>query len=102
MNAGAGLMSEITGDLALKILILGFLACTIPPIVVWIVGYHVFKMNAALLMGATAGARSHSGPAREAAKEADSNVPWLGFPVAYAVSGVLLTVGGYFAMVLAR
>ncbi|MCA0277347.1 MAG: transporter [Proteobacteria bacterium] len=102
VNAGAGLMSEITGDLALKILILGFLACTIPPIVVWIVGYHVFKMNAALLMGATAGARSHSGPAREAAKEADSNVPWLGFPVAYAVSGVLLTVGGYFAMVLAR
>ncbi|WP_269933392.1 aspartate:alanine exchanger family transporter [Aminobacter sp. HY435] len=102
VNAGAGLTSQITGDLALKILLVGFLACTIPPIIVWMVGYYVFRMNAALLMGATAGARSHSGPAREAAKEADSNVPWLGFPVAYAVSGVLLTVGGYFAMLLAH
>jgi len=27
-------------------------------------------------------------------------VPWIGFPVAYAISGVLLTVFGYFAMVL--
>jgi putative transport protein len=28
-------------------------------------------------------------------------VPWIGFPVGYALSGILLTVGGYFAMVLA-
>jgi hypothetical protein len=28
------------------------------------------------------------------------NVPWVGFPVGYAVSGVLLTVFGYFAMIL--
>jgi len=31
-----------------------------------------------------------------------SSVPWLGFPVGYAVSGVLLTVFGYFAMMLAH
>jgi putative transport protein len=29
-------------------------------------------------------------------------VPWVGFPVGYAVSGVLLTVFGYFAMVLSQ
>ena len=40
-------------------------------------------------MGGVAGSRSHSGPAREAAKEIDSSVPWVGFPVGYAVSGVL-------------
>ena len=33
--------------------------------------------------------------------EIQCNVPWIGFPVAYAVSGVLLTVFGYFAMLLA-
>ncbi len=60
----------------------------------------IFKINPAVLMGGVAGARSHSGPAREAAKEIDSSVPWIGFPVGYAVSGVLLTVFGYFAMVL--
>jgi putative transport protein len=29
-------------------------------------------------------------------------VPWVGFPVGYAVSGVLYTVFGYFAMVLSQ
>jgi putative transport protein len=101
INAGNSLLAQLTGILALKIFVVGFVACTIPPIVVWIIGLHVFKFNAAILMGGVAGARSHSGPCREAAVEIQSNVPWIGFPVAYAVSGVLLTVFGYFAMVLA-
>jgi putative transport protein len=102
INAGNSLLSQLTGVLALKILFVGFIACTIPPVIVWSIGYHVFKMNPAVLMGGVAGARSHSGPCREAAVEIQSNVPWIGFPVAYAVSGVLLTVFGYFAMVLAQ
>jgi putative transport protein len=102
INAGASLLSQLTGAIALKIFVIGFLACSIPPFVVWAIGFHVFKMNAAVLMGGVAGARSHSGPCREAAVEIQSNVPWIGFPVGYAVSGVLLTVFGYFAMVLAQ
>lgn len=102
INAGAELLTQLTGAIALKIFIVGFLASTIPPIIVWAIGFHIMKINPALLMGATAGARSHSGPAREAAKEVGSSVPWLGFPVGYAVSGVLLTVFGYFAMMLAH
>jgi putative transport protein len=99
INAGAGLMSQLTGAVAAKIFIAGFLVTTIPPILVWAVGYHWMKINPAVLMGGVAGARSHSGPAREAAKEIGSSVPWIGFPVGYAVSGVLLTVFGYLAMV---
>lgn len=102
INAGNTLLAQITGALALKLFVVGFVACSIPPLVVWAIGFHFFKMNPAILMGGVAGARSHSGPCREAAKEIDSSVPWIGFPVAYAVSGVLLTVGGYFAMVLAK
>ena len=101
INAGNSLLSQLTGALALKIFLVGFVACTIPPFIVWAIGFHFFKINPAVLMGGVAGARSHSGPCREAAKEIDSSVPWIGFPVAYAISGVLLTVGGYFAMVLA-
>jgi putative transport protein len=100
INAGASLLAQLTGAVALKIFVVGFLASTIPPFVTWALGYHLFKVNAAVLMGGVAGARSHSGPAREAAKEIASSVPWVGFPVGYAVSGVLLTVFGYFAMVL--
>jgi len=101
INAGNSLLAQLTGVLALKIFLVGFVACTIPPFVVWALGYHVFKINPAVLMGGVAGARSHSGPCREAAKEINSTVPWIGFPVAYAVSGILLTIFGYFAMVLA-
>ena len=100
VNAGATLLAQLTGSVALYIFLAGFIVCTVPPILVWIIGYHFFKINPAVLMGGVAGARSHSGPAREAAKEIDSSVPWIGFPVGYAVSGVLLTVFGYVAMVL--
>jgi putative transport protein len=102
INAGASLLAQLTGVVALKIFLVGFIACTIPPFVTWALGYHVFKINPAVLMGGVAGARSHSGPCREAAKEINSSVPWVGFPVGYAVSGVLLTVFGYFAMVLSQ
>ena len=102
LNSGATLLESLTGAIALNIFLVGFVACTIPPFIVWAIGYHMFKTNPAVLMGAVAGARSHSGPCREAAKEINSSVPWIGFPVAYAVSGVLLTVLGYFAMVLAH
>jgi putative transport protein len=102
LNSGATLLEQMTGAIALKLFIVGFVACTIPPFIVWAIGYHMFKSNPAVLMGAVAGARSHSGPCREAAKEVDSSVPWIGFPVAYAVSGVLLTIFGYFASVMAQ
>ena len=102
INAGATLLEQLTGAIALKIFIAGFVASTIPPFVTWAIGYHIFKINPAVLMGGVAGSRSHSGPAREAAKEINSSVPWVGFPVGYAISGVLYTVFGYFAMVLSQ
>jgi putative transport protein len=102
INAGNSLLTQLTGAVALKIFIVGFIACSIPPFIVWAIGYHWFKINPAVLMGGVAGARSHSGPCREAAVEIGSTVPWIGFPVAYAVSGVLLTIFGYFAMILAQ
>ncbi len=102
VNAGAGLISQLSGAVALKIFVAGFLVCSIPPVVCWAIGYHWMKINPAILMGGVAGARSHSGPAREAAKEIGSSVPWIGFPVGYAISGVLLTVFGYLAMVMSQ
>jgi putative transport protein len=102
INAGASLVTQLSGDLAAKILIAGFVTCTVPPIIIWAIGLHLMKINPAILMGGVAGARSHSGPAREAAKEIGSSVPWIGFPVGYAVSGILLTVFGYVAMILSK
>ncbi|MFL6718346.1 MAG: aspartate:alanine exchanger family transporter [Burkholderiaceae bacterium] len=102
INAGAALISQLTGKVAFLIFLAGFICTTVPPLIVWAIGYHLMKINPAVLMGGVAGARSHSGPAREAAKEIGSSVPWIGFPVAYAVSGILLTVFGYVAMVMSK
>jgi len=102
INAGASLVTQLSGELAAKILVAGFFTCTVPPILCWAIGLHLMKINPAILMGGVAGARSHSGPAREAAQEIGSSVPWIGFPVGYAVSGVLLTVFGYVAMIMSR
>jgi putative transport protein len=102
VNSGAALISQLTGAITLKILVAGFICTTIPPILVWAIGYHLMNINAAVLMGGVAGARTHSGPAREAAKEIESSVPWVGFPIGYAVAGVLLTVFGYLSMALAK
>ncbi|MDN3921064.1 aspartate:alanine exchanger family transporter [Roseateles violae] len=102
VNSGAGLISQLSAALTVKILIAGFFCCTVPPVVVWIIGLYVMKIHPVVLMGGVAGSRSHSGPAREAAVEVQSSVPWVGFPVGYAVSGVLLTVFGYVAMIMSK
>jgi putative transport protein len=100
INVGSTLLSSLSGSIALYLLLAGFIVTTLPPFLVWIIGQYVFKLNYAVLMGATAGARSHSAPCREAAEEIGSTVPWIGFSVGYAVAGVLLTVYGYVAMIL--
>ena len=102
IEAGAQLLTRLTGDLAVKILVSGFVVSTIPPIAAWVIGHHVMKLNPAVLMGAIAGARSHAAPARDAARELGSSVPWLGFPVAYAVSTLVVTLLGYVAMAASR
>jgi putative transport protein len=51
VNAGNSLLAQLTGAIALKIFILGFIACSVPPFIVWAIGYHFFKINPAVLIG---------------------------------------------------
>jgi putative transport protein len=100
INVGATLLEKLTGMTALYIFLAGFVVTTVPPFLVWIIGSYGMKLNPAIMMGATAGARSHSAPCREAAEDIGSSVPWISFSVGYAVAGVLLTVFGYVAMIV--
>ena len=102
INAGNSLLAQLTGAIALKIFLRRLHRLLDPTVHRLGDRLPLFKINPAVLMGGVAGARSHSGPCREAAVEIGSSVPWIGFPVAYAVSGILLTVFGYFAMILAQ
>jgi putative transport protein len=101
LDAGAALVAFSDAGLVAKLLVAGVAACTIPPLLAWAVGYHLLKMNPAVLVGVIAGARGQEASAREAALDMGSSVAWIGFPVALAVSGALLAALGYLVMALA-
>jgi len=63
INAGNSLLEQLTGVLALKIFLIGFVACSVPPVIVWCIGLYIFRFNPAILMGGVAGARTTPSPA---------------------------------------
>ena len=99
IDAGTALTS-LSAELSVKIVTAGLIVSTLPPLAAWAIGLHAMKINAAILAGTLAGARSNADCARETAEDMDSSVAWIGFPVAFAVSGVLLTLFGYAATVI--
>jgi putative transport protein len=82
------------------ILAIGITASLIPPLAAWVLGLKVLKLNPAVLMGALAGARFSTPALRAAQEETDSAVPGVGYPVPYALTAVLVLVGGYLALFL--
>jgi putative transport protein len=68
--------------------------------VAWVVGIRLLKLNAAVLMGAIAGARFSTPALRAAQEETGSAIPGVGYPVPYAITAVLVLVAGYLALFL--
>jgi putative transport protein len=83
-----------------QILAVGLVAAFVPPLVAWVVGLRILKLNAAVLLGAISGARFSTPALRAAQEEAGSSVPAVGYPVGYAVTAVLVLVAGYLALFL--
>ena len=100
VNAGAHMLDGVTLDLAVKVVLGGVVVSTLPPLLAWLIGYYVFRINAAVLMGVVAGARVNTAPVKEATNDLGSKVPWVGYPIPYAVSNVLDSFWGYFLMVI--
>jgi putative transport protein len=99
LNAGAGVAQTLAGGalgpIVVGCLVVGF----IPPVVAWVIGMVVFKMNDALLLGAVAGGRCSSPGLRVAQEVSESTVPAISYPVTFAISNVVLTLLTYvFAM----
>ncbi|MCY1035016.1 hypothetical protein OV207_26450 [Corallococcus sp. BB11-1] len=92
INAGAGVASAVAGGTLAPILIVGLVAALVPPVIAWMVGQYVMKMNTAVLMGAVAGARCNSAGMRAAQEATGSIIPAIGYPVTFAVSNLLLTL----------
>ncbi|HZY02961.1 MAG TPA: hypothetical protein VFF02_05635 [Anaeromyxobacteraceae bacterium] len=100
VNSAQSVAGAFTGGYAVHLLAVGLLAGLLPPLAAWAVGRRWLGLNPAILLGALCGAR-HSTPGLRAAQEAcGSAVPAVGYPVAYAVSSVLVLVLGYLALFL--
>ena len=100
VNTAPNVASAYTGGYVSVLLAIGLVASLLPPLAAWVVGRRVLNLNPAILLGMICGAR-HSTPALRAAQdECGSTVPAVGYPVAYAISSVLVLVVGYLALFL--
>jgi putative transport protein len=100
LDAGAYFAAHRPDEAAARILVGALFVSVLVPVIAWAVGFHVLRINPAVLVGCVSGAHSQAGPAHEAAGRLGSCVPWVGYPVAHAVSTLLIAIGGYAAMAL--
>jgi len=99
LNAGDGVVKAISGGTLAPIVIGSFVIGLVPAIAAWAIGFRVFKMNTALLLGAIAGGRCNSAGMRAAQEVSQSTVPAISYPVTFAISNIVLTLASYaFAM----
>jgi putative transport protein len=100
LNTAPNVAAAFTGGGVLGILIIGILSALLPPLVAWLVGWKVLKLNTAVLLGAISGARFCT-PAMQAAQEACGRaIPAVGYPVPYAVAAVMVLIAGFLALFL--
>lgn len=100
VNSAPSVAGAFAGGYVIHLLAIGLLAGLLPPIAAWVVGRKLLALNPAILLGTICGAR-HSTPGLRAAQEVSgSAVPAVGYPVAYAISSVLVLVLGYLALFL--
>jgi putative transport protein len=99
LSAGPGLMRAWQSGNVVPIigttLLLGFL----PPVVAWLLGISVFKVNPALLLGAVTGARQNSPSLKIGQELVRSSIPAIGFPVPFTIATLSFTFCGYLTMV---
>ena len=100
LNSAASVAGAFAGGGVLGILALGLVAAVVPPLVAWVAGLKLLKLNPVVLMGALSGARFSTPALRAAQEESGSAVAAVGYPVPYAVTAVLVLVGGYLALFL--
>jgi putative transport protein len=93
LTSGPGFIKGLQQN-GLSLFFAGVVVTTVPFIVGLLVGKYVFKMNAALLLGACAGARTTTAALGAIQEAAESKTPALGYTVTYAVGNTLLIIWG--------
>lgn len=93
LTSGPGFVKGLQQN-GLSLFFAGVVVTTLPFIIGLLVGKYIFKMNAALLLGACAGARTTTAALGAIQEAAESKTPALGYTVTYAVGNTLLIIWG--------
>lgn len=76
------------------LLVTGFVATTIPLLLAPLIGKYIFGFHPAINLGCCSGARHSASAAAMVVRVANSQIPMLGYSVAYAISNTLHTIWG--------
>ena len=93
VSAGESIL-ETLGEVGLNLALCGMAVTLVPVLSCFLVGRYVFKMNAALLLGAVTGAMTSTAALQQVSGVARSTVPMLGYVGTYAFANVLLAFAG--------
>ena len=100
VNTAPNVAGAFASGGVLGILSVGLAAGLVPPVLAWIVGLKLLRLNPAVLLGALCGARFSTPALRAAQEETGSALPAVGYPVPYAITAVLVLITGYLALFL--
>lgn len=93
ISAGPGFVAGLQ-KLGISLLLWGILATSAPLVIGMLLAKFVFRFHPAILLGVCAGARATTAALGMICEVAESQVPGLGYTVAYAVGNTLLTISG--------
>ncbi len=97
LNAGGGVVAALA-SVGPLIVVSGALVTLLPPVVAYLVGRWLLRMNPALLLGAVTGAMTSTPAMNVVTEAAGSGVPALGYAGTYTFANVLLTFAGALMM----
>ena len=95
LTSGVGVVQAIRGGGVLPIVVSALIVGLVPPLMAWLVGLYVLRMNSALLLGAVAGGSASAAGLNASQEASSSTVPAIAYPVAFAIGNILLTLLAY-------
>ncbi len=101
LNAATGLIAGLR-TYGLGLLLVGMVVSLVPLVVGVLVGKFVFRFHPGILLGACAGARSTTAALGAVQEAANSTIPAIGYTIPYAVSRIVMALGGVIIVVLMR
>ncbi|MEW5420751.1 aspartate-alanine antiporter [Amorphus sp. 3PC139-8] len=99
LSAGPGVLHGLQ-ELGFAFVLWSVVATSVPLFAAILIGRYLFRFDDAILFGCCAGARSGSAALSMVLDRAESQVPALGYSVAYATSSTILTLFGMVIVLL--